>query len=157
MANTAFDKHVAFCERYMSVIHEEVGELFRQGATSKATESALKLASIRREFAAWIPRSVALKLEPFENALFSIGTDSHLVTALEGTDQPARLAAIQRSYAKLMNVLGFKGSESDPQQDPDIASENVKEQVRNILGINELTEMREFIIRKSMDFMRANP
>jgi hypothetical protein len=36
MANTAFDKHVAFCEKYMKEIHDAVQTLFREAETPEA-------------------------------------------------------------------------------------------------------------------------
>ena len=157
MAELAFDKHVAFCERYMSELHEVIGGLFREGTSPSASDSAMSLASIRREFAAWIPKSMSLKLEPFEKAIWEIGTDAHLVESLGSSDHATRSKAIERSHAKLVNVIGLKGYEDHPEHDPSIAAESVKEQVRSILGIDELTRVREFIIRRSVAFMDANP
>ena len=156
MAELAFDKHVEFCERYMAELHEVIGALFREGTSPKASDKAMSLANIRREFAAWITKSISLKLEPFENAIWEIGTDSHLVRSLGSSDHESRSRAIERSHAKLMNVIGLKGSETHPEHDPAIAAENVKEQVRSILGIDELTRVREFIIRRSIAFIDSN-
>lgn len=156
MAEVAFDKHAAFCERYMAEVHETIGYLFREGPSTNATNRAFELVKIRREFAAWIPRDVSLELEPFENAILKIGTDTHLVNSLQGSDPAARTAAIDRSYAMLMNVIGLKRGEGDPPHDPKIAGENVKDRVRNILGIDHLTKVRDFIIRKSADFIQKH-
>jgi hypothetical protein len=44
--------------------------------------------------------------------------------------------------------------ESDAELKKEIAVENVKEEVRSILGINELFEIRSFIIGRSVEFTR---
>lgn len=100
-------------------------------------------------------KNVALKLEPFEDALDTIGIDTHLVNAL-GADEPdARSQAIDRSYALFMNVMKLgKLKDTDPDHKEELAVENVKEEVRAILGINELTEIRNFIIQRSVAYAR---
>lgn len=158
MSTIAFDKHVQFCESYMTEVHETIGTLFREGPTEKAMEYAQRLFALKRNYAAWIPKSVALKLDPFENALHKIGVQSHLVRALSGDGDKgeARSKAIDESYALFMNVLGMgKLKETDPEQKQELAIENVKEEVRSILGINELFEIRSFIIRRSVEFTRS--
>ncbi|MGG6463716.1 hypothetical protein [Solilutibacter silvestris] len=157
MASVAFDKHVEFCEAYMSSVHETVGLLFREGPTSKAVEQAHEFYAIKRKYAAWIPRSVALKLEPFEDALNSLGVQYHLVQALRGDDPETRKKAIDESYGifrDIMNLGTLKAE--DPKRREDIAIENVKEKVRRILGINELFDIRTFIIERSAVFAREN-
>ena len=155
MSTVAFDKHVAFCEAYMIEVHETVGTLFREGPTAKAMDCAQKLFGLKRDYAAWIPRSLALKLEPFEDALHKIGTHTHLVNALRGSDQNGRSRALDESYALFRGILGLEQvTESDPGQKQEIAVENVKDQVRSILGINELFEIRNFIIERSAAFAR---
>lgn len=155
MANAAFDKHVEFCEAYMSEVHETVGTLFREGPTEKATECAQRLFALKREYAAWIPKAVALKLEPFEDALNKIGVDTHLVRVLGADDRDVRSQAIDRSYALFMNLMNLgKLKVTDPDHKEELAVENVKEEVRAILGINELTEIRNFIIQRSVAYAR---
>ncbi len=155
MANAAFDKHVEFCEAYMSEVHETVGTLFREGPTEKATECAHRLFALKRKYAAWIPKAVALKLEPFEDALNKIGVETHLVNALDADEREARSLAIDRSYALFMNLMNLgKLKDTDPDHKEELAVENVKEEVRAILGINELTEIRNFIIQRSVAYAR---
>lgn len=155
MSTVAFDRHVAFCEAYLSEVHETIGVLFREGPTEKAMECAHKLFALKREYAAWVPKSVALKLEPFENAINEIGVKTHLVNALRGTKDDARSEAIDESYNVFANVMGMKKLKEDaPDHKKELAVENVKESVREILGINELFEIRSFIIKRSAEFAR---
>ncbi|MGB2254100.1 MAG: hypothetical protein ACPH56_03665 [Spongiibacter marinus] len=155
MSTVAFDKHVEFCEAYMSEVHDTVGVLFREGPTETATECAHKLFALKRQFAAWIPKAMALKLEPFEDALNRIGAMTHLVEALGNTQPDTRSKALDESYAIFMNVMSLgKLKETDPDHKKELAVENVKEEIRNILGVNELSEIRRFIIERSVEFAR---
>lgn len=157
MSTVAFDKHVEFCEAYMREVHETVNLLFREGPTGEAMDCAGKLFNLKREYAAWIPKPVALKLEPFENALHQLGRKHHLAKQLGSDDRSIRSDAIEESYSLFSNLLGLQSvSESNPEQKKQIAAENVKEEVRAILGINELVEIRTFIIERSAAFAREN-
>ncbi|MEZ5494500.1 MAG: hypothetical protein R3E61_07925 [Pseudomonadales bacterium] len=155
MSTVAFDKHVSFCEAYMSEVHETVGVLFREGPTEKAMECAHKLFALKRLYAAWVPKSVSLALEPFEDAINEIGIKTHLVNALRGERSEDRSKAIDESFNIFANVMSMsKLKDSAPDHKEDLAVENVKERVREILGINELFEIRNFIIKRSAKFAR---
>lgn len=155
MSTVAFDKHVEFCEAYMREVHETVGTLFREGPTTRAMDCAQKLFSLKRDYAAWMPKAVALKLDPFEDALHKLGVEYHLVHELGSDDRETRSRAIETSYSLFRNLLGLSPvNESDPEQKKEMAAENVKEEVRAILGINELVEIRTFIIQRSAAFAR---
>ena len=157
MSTVAFDKHVEFCELYMAEVHETIGTLFREGPTKQAMDCAGKLFGLKRNYAAWIPKSISLKLEPFENALHKIGALTHLVGALGRGDAEERSKAIDESYNLFTGVMGLgKLKETAPDQKKEIAIENVKEEVRSILGINELFEIRNFIIKRSSEFVKDN-
>ena len=156
MATVAFDKHVEFCEKYMAEVHETVDTLFKEGPSKTALNHSAALFTIGREYSAWIPKKIALQLEPFENAIHRIGTTSGLVEDLPNSskDKPK---AISESYAELKKVLELDDIETgDPDKKNLIAKENIKEKIRSILGINELTEIRLFIIKKSIDFINKN-
>lgn len=156
MSTVAFDKHVEFCEAYMREVHVTVETLFREGPTGRAMDCAQKLSSLKREYSAWIPKSVSLRLEPFESVLHGLGVESHLAGSLKGSDHDVRLDAIKKSYSMFRDLLGLHPVNGvDPNSGGSMAEE-VKEEVRKILGINDLVEIREFIIRKSADFARRS-
>ncbi|MDE2156883.1 MAG: hypothetical protein KGJ32_13480 [Xanthomonadaceae bacterium] len=103
----------------------------------KAMGCAHKLFSLKRKYSAWIPKSISLKLEPFENAINEIGVKTHLVNMLHGGDHAARSEAIDESFEVFANVMGMdKLKDEAPDHKKELAVENVKEQVRGILGIN---------------------
>ncbi len=156
MAKVAFDKHVDFCEKYMSEVHKTVDTLFREGPSKTALDHSSALFKIGREYSAWIPKIIALQLEPFENAIHSIGTTFGLAEDLPASSED-RSKAISGSYNELKKVLGLDSIEAeDSDKENVIAKENIKEKIRSILGINELTEIRLFIIKKSIDFIEKS-
>lgn len=157
MSSVAFDKHVEFCESYMMEVHETIIILFREGPTQKAMDCAQKLWALKKTYAAWIPKSVGIGLEPFEDALNKIGATSHLVEALSSEGGSGRVEAINESFNIFANVMGIKKIHDDaPDHSEEIAIEYVKDKVRDILGINELFEIREFVVKKSVEFARTH-
>lgn len=157
MSTVAFDKHVEFCEAYMSEVHDTVSILFREGPTETAMECARKLHDLKRNYAAWIPKPIALHLEPFEDALHKFGVKQQLGRALERDQREDRLIALREANALFCNILGMeKLRDTDPDQKPEIAIENVKEAIRQILGIEQIVEVRSFIVSRSVKYVRDN-
>ncbi len=155
MANVAFDKHVEFCEKYMSEVHGTVATLFRQGPTQDALQHARRFAELKNEFAAWLPRDVVLDLEPFENAVNKIGALSDLVDALQGSDQPGRPTAIQEMYDIFREVMQI-GENVPIEKQPETAVEVVKEHVRAMLGIEELTKLRRKLVKRALSSLNTD-
>ena len=153
MANIAFDKHAEFCERYMSEIHVTVSTLFVNGPTEKVMEHVAKLVNIQKEYSAWVPKDIAIKLDPFERALNEIAANSHLVEVLRGEDQKGRNNAVHKMYDIFKQVLNVEHKEIT-EENKDIAVEEVKQKIRSILGIDELTEMRKMLIQEAISFLK---
>jgi hypothetical protein len=63
MANTVFDRHVEFCEKYLAEVHQLVVTLTREGPTQKALDHAGNLYSLRIEYTAWITPEIDQKLK----------------------------------------------------------------------------------------------
>lgn len=150
MANMAFDKHVDFCEQYMKEVHETVVTLFREGPTEKAFKHVARFVELQRQYAAWIPKDVALALEPFENALNKISALSHLVEALRGTGDQDRSKAITEMYSVFREVMHIDKPENI-KVNSEIAVEEVKERIRSILGIDQLTKMRRKLVQQALE------
>lgn len=161
MSHIAFDKHVEFCEKYMFEVHQTVDTLFSEGPTERAIEHSKTLFELNKKYAAWIPKTIALELQTFEKALNKMAREEHLIKVLNNSSSQTeerkakRNEAIEKSYQifeELMNLE--KINEDDGDKSTAIAIENIKEKIRSILGINELTEIRQFIIKKSVAFMK---
>lgn len=150
MANLAFDKHVEFCEKYMYEIHETVNTLFREGPTDKAFEHVGHFVELQRQYAAWIPKDVAIALDPFVRAVNKIAALSGLETSLGSSDPKGRANAIEEMYKVFYEVMQI----NDPKNvngNSDVAIEEVKERVRAILGIEQLTRMRRKLVQQALD------
>lgn len=159
IAKVAFDKHVEFCEKYMANVHVAVETLFSEGSTENAIKHSKSLFNLNKEYAAWVPNKISLNLQPFEKALRKMGALEHLADALAGKENAEkRSEAIKESYKLFEDLMGSQDIDSkDPENLSDIAVENIKEKIRSILGINELTEIRRFIIDRSVEFMEKYP
>lgn len=152
MANVSFDKHVEFCERYMEEVHNTVSTLFREGPTHEALKHSDNLFNIKVKYAAWIPKDIAATLEPFENALRKIG-------ALAGREESSRRTAVDLStiinkmYETFEEVLSIDKLD---QEHSEIAVEEVKQRIRAIMGIDELTKMRRMLIKEALEFLEKS-
>jgi len=147
MANVTFDKHVLFCERYIAEVDSVIRTLFREGPTKDALGHAANLASIRREFSAWITDSINEQLEPFEQELRNLGAATGFVVSTQ--DEPdydrQRRERVEIAWEKFNKILTIKGEAPDET----VAVETVKSKIRQILGIDELVELRQRFIQNA--------
>ena len=149
MANIAFDKHAEFCERYVAEVHATVQTLFKEGPTDKALKHVWTFNELRREYAAWLPSEVVSGLEPFETAVNRIGALSNLVNDLNGTGDPKRQEALNEMYGVFREVMEIPG-ETAAERRPEVAVEAVKSEIRSILGIEQLTQLRKKLISQAL-------
>ena len=148
MANTAFDKHVAFCEEYMNELHELVRTLFRNGDTSEALGHAGKLCSLRQKYAVWCTQQINSDLDDFECAIRKLGANAHFVSNTVGHKKYAeqRSMKIDENYELLSRILGLNKSEGISEES---MIDALKGKVREILGIEELTSLRAHLVRQA--------
>jgi hypothetical protein len=146
MAQVAFDKHVEFCEKYLTELHETVDTLFREGPSREALKHVGRFALLRREYAAWLPREVADGLEPFEDAVNKIGA----LAVLERSQQTdERKVAVERMFEIFEQMLNLD-RKIERGKEPNFAVEVVKEHIRGVLGINALTTLRRKLIDRAL-------
>lgn len=148
MANVAFDKHVEFCEEYISEMHETVSTLFTEGPTEKALNHASKLYKIQQKYTTWLTPSICESIDPFEQALRTIGANAQFVRDTIGTGDKGRGTAIQKMYDIFRDVLNIKNDESKP-LNKEIATSTIIDKLRAVLGIEKLTILRQNLIDKS--------
>ncbi len=148
MANTVFDKHVEFSEKYLAEVHELVTTLTREGPTRSALEHAGKLYSLRIAYTAWITPEIEKKLMPFEHAVREIGATSGLEEALSGAEDTIaeRKEAIKKMYDTFKSLMNIGDIEV---KDEDATVMEVKNRVREILQVNELISIRDYLIHKA--------
>jgi hypothetical protein len=150
MANTVFDKHVEFCEKYLEEVHVIADELFREGPTKGAVDFGNKLYTLKLEYALWLTDDVNDSLFTFEQGLRELGANQGFIDSTEGHKQHVeerqkRMNEVHKDYIKILN---FDGSEKP---DPDFAVESVVRKARSILGLDDLVWLRRQIIKHAKE------
>ncbi len=150
MANTAFDKHVEFCEEYMQEVHSTVATLFKEGPSKEALTHANNSYKLRQKYAAWLTDEINTNLEPYEQIVRDIGAGSVFVESTQNAPQYAEKGSqkINEIYKKFNDVLCLDESQDVEET---YAIESVKRKVREILGIEELTKIRKYLIKEAVD------
>jgi hypothetical protein len=146
MAQKAFDKHVSFCEEYLTKVNEGLVTFFQEGPTTKALEISSQLYFIRRKYVVWETTEVSQLLNKFEQALRNIGADKILIQDLPVGKE--RTDVIKKMYATFKDVTDLKALPSDPS--PEIAISHIIEALRNHLGVSQLTALRKFYISEAV-------
>jgi hypothetical protein len=138
MANVAFDKHVEFCEKYISQMQKTLSALFSEGPTTHCLDLSSKLADIRLSFRTWLTIEMQDKILPFEKALVKIGAN-HLVLK----DMPVgskRTETVNEMFEIFSSILDIPtdGREIDEQ----VASGRIMDHLQAILGVKQLVKLR---------------
>lgn len=154
MANTVFDRHVEFCEKYIEEVHVIADKLFREGPTKDAVNFGNKLYTLKLEYALWLTDDVNDSLFLFEQGLRELGANQGFIDTTKGHEQYAeerqkRMNKVHQDYIKILN---FDGSEIP---DPDFAVESVVRKARSILGLGELVWLRKQIIKQAKESLET--
>ena len=154
MANAAFDKHVEFCEKYMKEVHDAVSTLYREGDTPAALDHANKLYRMRQDYATWLTDRINVDLDEFESALRKLGADAHFIRSTTGQEGYAeqRSLRIDRNFELFDRILGLGNRENIHEKS---MVEALKTKVRAILGIEELTKLRDHLIKQASNAIGA--
>lgn len=149
MANTAFDKHVHFCESYMKQIHYTLDTLFKFGPSANVIKHADSAYKVRQQYAAWLTDDINKSLQPFEDALREIGSSSLFInrTADSPRHTEEHAKVLREIYKKVIDVLGI---EIGYQSNEAYAIEAVTKKIREILGIEELRKIRKHLIEEAI-------
>lgn len=146
MASVAFDKHVEFCEKYIAQMDEGLSQLFVEGPTQEAVSLAGKLSKIRLEFRAWLTKDIVERILPYEKALMEIGASARLEERLPMGEKSTRV--IDKMFDVFSDVTGIKKKEKSVNED--IAHETIINHLQAVLGIRELTELRQKVIQEAI-------
>lgn len=152
MANTVFDKHVEFCEKYLAEVHQLAITLTKEGPTKSALKHTKKLYELRIEYTAWITPAIEEKLIPFEKVAQQIGSDAWLTEALSGTDSKERIKAVRRMFDAFKDVMDWNESTV---KDADATVSGIKNRVREILQVDQLVSIREYLVEKASSVKNA--
>jgi len=139
MANTAFDKHIRFCEEYIAEFHNTMVTLFRTGGSAELLKHAGKLAEIKVHHRAWLTQQIESDLEPFESALRTIGAaNDYYKSDPSGAVSSGKM---QEAHNLMSDIFGFKKYNEQPLNEA-IRDKEVIQTIRKILGIEKLTCLR---------------
>jgi hypothetical protein len=149
MANVAFDKHVEFCEEYLSAMHEAIKVLYREGHSRILIDQANILSAIKQKHIAWLTPAIEQGLDPFEQALREIGASAwHYAADPEGANASG---SVQKAHNLLCAIIGHKKTAKIPPEE-NIAIPIVLSHLRKVLGIEELTIIRQKLLKCSPDY-----
>jgi hypothetical protein len=148
MANVAFDKHVEFCEGYISKMQETLSMLFREGPTRKCIELSSNLAGIRLSFRTWLTSDIQDKILPFEDALTKIAS-KHI--ELEGLGVGnKRNQVVEEMHDTFADVLGLSRLEGRGNNDEEIAARRIMDHLQAILGVKQLVQLRITLVDEAV-------
>lgn len=153
MASTAFDKHVAFCEEYIAEVLTALRTLFCEGPTKEALQHSDRLHEIKQKYVLWITRDLEARLEPFEKALRRIGVADFVGQQFPGSEgHIKRTNEMYWHFAEVLGTenMGSKEWEGQPISDTAAVS-RVISHLRDVLGIEELTTLRNRIIQQALE------
>lgn len=147
MANAAFDKHSEFCEKYMKELHSAVNTLYIEGETSKSFGHAGNLYTVREDYATWLTDKINSDLEEFESVLRKLGANARFINSTAGHPDHAerRALRIDANFELFARILGL--AHNDIQQESMVDA--LKTKVRAILGIEDLTKLRDHLIKQA--------
>ncbi len=109
------------------------------------------MVNIRQKHSAWLTKKIEGELRPIETALIEMGAKENLLD-YQGFGKE-RDDTVKRVYRLLGLVLGHTKSEND--EESKMAIEEVVEIIREILGINTLTELRREATKVALSRLRG--
>jgi len=154
MAEVAFNKHVEFCDEYIKKTIDVIDKLLQSGPDQEAMRLASGLLAVRQRWVVWLTPEIEHALEPFERAVRKVGTDSWLLKNSASFDD--RHKVVERVYAIYSEVLGikeFNGGEVSSEK----TVQTIVDELRRVLGIKELTELRSRFVRRAHLSLSADP
>lgn len=147
MADVAFDKHVAFCEQYLSVTREGINKLFQEGPSRNALSISYDLHSIRNKFQEWLSDDTHKQLIKFERKLDAIGITAMKLNTEQ--DEERRQQLSQQLIHTFAAVTTIEEEEAHPMEPDLVAAGAVLRHLRGVLGTEQLIKLRQFMLDKA--------
>jgi hypothetical protein len=140
MSEVVFDKHVEFAEAYMTAVREHVNKLTGLWGDKTSQHQIYKVIVLREKFNLWLSPDMVTKLSRFEKELLELERiillgDRIEKKELETQEEEQKLRS--DSLLKLINISKGMGTEGVI---------TVLSELQDILGIGELTKMRDKIL-----------
>lgn len=140
MAAAVFDKHMNFCEEYLQALFDSLSSINCAGPDKRMDEVAKKLWEVRRKHLAWITEELDQKLIIVEEVLRSMAIDSRRIDAFPPGDERTKI--FEKMYRDFNIFLGAAKSTNN-----EAALSSILERFRQLLGIQELVNIRNKIIK----------
>lgn len=148
MANVAFDRHVDFCEKYITQMQETLSTLFREGPTRKCLELSSQLANTRLSFRTWLTSDIQNKILPFEEALTKIAGMHIELEGLPVGDK--RTQVVETIYNTFSDVLGLARQDGRRESDEAIVARRIMDHLQDILGVKQLVRLRIALVDEAV-------
>lgn len=143
MANVAFDKHVEFCEKYITKMNEGIRKLLSEGPKKEALAFAKDLTQLRLKYISWLTEDIVKKISKYEDQLSKIGFKCG---TLECANFDDKLRA--KLYEEIDNI--FSEVVSSTNENEESMSEKIVTHLQDLLGIKELTLLRQNAIKEAL-------
>src|SRR5205807_206377 len=127
--------------------NDAFASLLQKGPTEEALTHASTLYRLRRDWGMWLTPSIDAALAKFESALQEIAANAHFIEM--ALDHPARPAHVEEMFTTFAEVMGMATWQDKPVP-PERASRAVLQKLREILGIEELTRLRDSLIKSAL-------
>ncbi len=150
MAIVAFDKHVEFCESYIACTRRILDEIYNYGAKRRPQLDDLLHALIdtRQKYEAWLTQGINSQIVNFESKL------KEMVLFTELTKDPSSDEERRKLFAKkAMDLYSIFIRDED---DPEIAPDRIVALLQSILGIEELTALRQAVINEAVKVIKSS-
>jgi hypothetical protein len=151
MASVAFNKHVEFCEKYITQMQKILSDLFREGPTRECLQWSSELADVRLAYRTWLTSDLQAKIMPFEEALTKVGGKHLESAALPGGESRNRtIEEMHDVFADLLGIPRLRGT-----TDETVAPTRIMDHLQDILGVKQLVRLRIELVDEAVRALEA--
>ena len=154
MSQKVFDKHIDFCEEYITELDNIVDLLIEKGPHETFMTEARKLYNLRRKYHLWLSSNVEDKLHGFEIALNNVGNNTNLAKQLDNND-PRRSTALDEAQKEFMDIMQEVFNNHDNPKEG-VSVNSVKDRIKSILEIDSIIRIRQQIIAQAISNIDKN-
>jgi hypothetical protein len=119
-----------------------VKELFKEGPSKIGLTLAYELLEVRNKHCTWLTNDVAKTLEKFEVSIRKIGANAQFYDCDPGKANDA--GAVEEMFKIFEDIFGI--TSKDVEEDSVVAVSKVMRSLQNILGIEQLTNLRQHLV-----------
>ena len=152
IADVAFDKHVLFCDEYVTGMFAALLTLYEHGPTKAVTPLAHALVAVRRKWAVWLTPQLEDELMLYENALFNTGIKESITSRFPELED--RQKHIDEMFQLFLQVIGHDKNLKGEPLSGEIATSKIIGSLRKVLGIGALTDLRSELIEGAASVLK---